>query len=165
MSQPSDDPRAVIEQLREDLSDYKEYVGQHHARMNQRIATLEEDNDRLTERVAELEAHIDPDPNGKEYEAMSRDERVHKIRTTLLEDAQHRHSGKAQMTYKEILRLFDNHPSDGYAYKLMKLAGKEAGFEYTNSTGTGKVIRVDTAAVNDETLVHAVNNRTSQEAA
>lgn len=63
------------------------------------------------------------------------------------------------MTYKEILRLFDNHPSDGYAYKLMKLASKEEGFEYADSNGTGKVIRVDTAAVNDETLVHAVNNR------
>ncbi|KYH24194.1 hypothetical protein HAPAU_36650 [Halalkalicoccus paucihalophilus] len=158
-------PRRSIEQLREDLSDYKEYVGQHHARMNQRIATLEEDNDRLTERVAELEAQLDPDPNGKEYESMSRDERVHKIRTTLFEDAQHRHSGKSQMTYKEILRLFDNHPSDGYAYKLLTLAGAEEGFEYADSNGTGKVVRVDTGAVNDETLVHAGNNRTSQEAA
>lgn len=162
MATTSNPSEETIEQLQEDLNDYKEYVGQQQARMNQRITTLEEENERLTERIAELEAQIDPDPTSKEYDAMSRGERVRKLRETLIDEAQRRHSGKAQMTYNDVLLLFDNHPSDGYAYKLMKLAGEEDGFEYTDSNG--KVIRVNAAAVKDETLFHAVNNPTTEEA-
>lgn len=127
----------------------------------ERVADLEEK--RLEERVGELEATVDPDPNSKSYDEMSRGERVRKIRETLVDESQRRHTGKAQMTYKDVLLLFDNHPSDGYAYKLMKLAGEEEGFQYADSDG--KVIRVDLDAVKDETLFHTVNNATEQEAA
>lgn len=153
----------IVEHLQDDLREYKQYVGQQQARMNRRIAILEDENERLTERVAELEAQVDPDPHSKAYDDMSRGERIRKIRETLVEEAQRRHTGKAKMSYKDVLLLFDNHPSDGYAYKLMELAAKEGGFEYTDSNG--KVVRVNTDAVKDESLFHTVNNSTSEEAA
>lgn len=108
-----DEVTEIVEQLQDDLCNHKEHVGQQ-AQMNQRITTLGDENERLTERVAKLEAQIDPDPHGKAYHAMSRGEHVRKICETLGEDAQRRHTRKAQMSYKDVLLLFDNQPSDGY---------------------------------------------------
>ena len=120
-----------------------------------RIERVEAENERLTERVAELEAAVDPDPTGKAYREMSRDEAVRKIRETVLEQAQRSHSGKAQMTYKEVLALLDHEPSVGHAYNLMERAGREDGFQYTDNNG--KVIQANSEGVKDETLFHGVN--------
>lgn len=137
-------------------------VGKMLQRLNKRIGKLESENDelrqeneRLTERVAELEAAVDPDPTGKAYKEMSRDEAVRKIRETVLEQAQRSHSGKAQMTYKEVLALLDHEPSVGHAYNLMERAGREDGFQYTDNNG--KVIQANSEGVKDETLFHGVN--------
>lgn len=57
------------------------------------------------------------------------------------------------MDYKAILLLFDNHPSAGYAYKRMKLAAQEDGFDYTekDKTDSGDIGRcVDEDADGDE---------------
>lgn len=49
-----------------------------------RVNTLEEENEELRDRVAELESQIDSDPTGKDYEDLTCDEKVQKIRETLL---------------------------------------------------------------------------------
>lgn len=137
-------------------------IGKLIHRMQKKIDRLERERDedqqtidRLTERVAELEANVDPDPTSKSYDEMDQSERVRKIRIALVEDAQRSVGGKAQMKYKEIQALFENRPSAGYAYKLMRIAGAEEGFEFIPNRP--KRIRVNSAGVNDETLFHTAN--------
>lgn len=137
-------------------------IGMMLEKRREDIERLEAENERLKERVAELEAKVDPDPTAKEYDEMDRSERVRKIRESLVTEAQRRTTNKSQMNYKEVLRLFDNHPSAGYVYKLMQLAANADGFKYTDKDG--KVIRVKADAVKDETLFHGVNNPSAMEA-
>lgn len=137
-------------------------VGKVIQGLNKRVSDLEKENkelrqknERLTERVAELEANVDPDPTAKDYDEMDRPERVRKLRECLVEQAQRSHGGKAQMRYKEVQALFDNRPSASYAYKLMRIAAGEDGFNYVDKNG--KAIRANTDAVKDETLFYGAN--------
>jgi hypothetical protein len=112
----------------------------------------------LESRVAELEELVDPDPGGKDYDQLTKDQKVNRVRTALLEQAEDR-NGKAKMNYKEVMWLFDGHPSPGHAYDLMERAGDLDGFTYDSAGGDGeKRVRVDAGAVNDDALIHAVNN-------
>lgn len=111
----------------------------------------------LAERVAELEELVDPDPGGTEYEQLTKDQKVHRLRKTLAENAA-TGVGSA-MKYREVMMLFDGHPSAGHCYDLMEAAATLDGFVY-DKAGNGKGekrIKVVLDNVNDETLVHAVN--------
>lgn len=113
----------------------------------------------LEQRVAELEELVDPDPGGKDYDQLTKDQKVRRVRTALLEQAADARNGKAKMNYKEVMWLFDGHPSPGHAYDLMERAGEIDGYAYDAAGGEGeKRVRVDSDAVNDDSLVHAVNN-------
>jgi hypothetical protein len=117
----------------------------------------------LENRVAELEELVDPDPGGKEYDQLTKDQKVHRVRTALVEQADDTRNGKAKMNYKEVMWLFDGHPSPGHAYDLMERAGELDGFAYDTAAGEGeKRVRVDIDGVNDDALVHAVNNDTAE---
>jgi len=117
----------------------------------------------LEERLAEMEELVDPDPGGKAYEQLTKDQKVHRVRTALLEQAGNARNGKAKMNYKEVMWLFDGHPSAGHAYDLMERAGSIDGYAYDAAGGDGeKRVRVDTDAVNDDALFHAVNNDQAQ---
>lgn len=123
------------------------------------LSHLRQENEELRERVAELEELVDPDPGGKEYEQLTKDQKVHRVRVALLDQATGTNNGKAKMNYKEIMWLFDGHPSAGHAYDLMERAGQLDGFAYDSAGGDGeKRVRVDAGDVNDDALVHAVNN-------
>jgi len=119
---------------------------------------LREENDELRERVAELEELVDPDPGGVAYEQLTSDQKVHRIRVALLEQATA--GNTPTMTYDEVRWLFDGKPSAGHAYDLMERAATADGYAYeTSGHGRGqKRIRVEPDAVNDERVVHAVNN-------
>jgi len=122
---------------------------------------LREENEQLKERVAELEELVDPDPGHTDYEQLTKDQKVHRIRKTLCEYAGST-GGTARMKYREVMMLFDGHPSAGHCYDLMERAGQIGGFAY-DAAGNGdgeKRIRVNVDDVNDETLLHAVNNAT-----
>lgn len=145
-------------------------VGKMLQRLNKRVGDLEKENrqlqkenERLRDRVAELEVKVEPDPMSMDYEEMDRDTRVRKIRETLVEEARRSVGGtKAQMKYRDVQFLFDNHPSAGYAYKLMRIAAEEDGFEFIDDTP--KRIRVNTEAVKDEAYFHTVNKAEIAEA-
>lgn len=113
----------------------------------------------LEERVAELEKVVDPDPGTTEYEQLTKSQKVHRIRKTLVENAA-RTNGRDGMKYKAVMTLFNGHPSPGHCYDLMERAGYADGFAYDESAGGEKRIQVDVADVNDETLVHAANKAT-----
>lgn len=118
---------------------------------------LREENDTLRERVAELEELVDPDPGGTAYEQLTRDQKIHRVRVALLEQAT---AGNAPvMKYTDVQWLFDGRPSPGHAYDLMELAADADGYVYeTGGHGDGqKRIRVEPDAVNDERVIHAAN--------
>lgn len=112
----------------------------------------------LEDRVAELEELVDPDPGGVAYEQLTSDQKVHRIRVALLEQAT---AGNAPtMKYDDVRWLFGGKPSAGHAYDLMERVANADGYVYeTGGHGDGqKRIRVEPDAVNDERIVHAVNN-------
>jgi len=123
-----------------------------------KLKRLGEENDRLRDRVAELEELVDPDPGGVAYEQLTRDQKVHRVRVTLLKQAT---AGKTPvMKYDDVRWLFDGKPSPGHAYDLMELVAEADGYVYEKGGhGKGqKRIRVDPEAVNDDRIVHAANN-------
>ena len=136
----SDDLEPLVDALRRQLKD-----------RTRRVEDLEK-------RVAELEELVDPDPGGVAYEQLTLDQKVHRIRVALLEQAS---AGNAPtMKYDDVRWLFDGKPSAGHAYDLMERAANADGYVYeTGGHGDGqKRIRVEPDAVNDERIVHAVNN-------
>jgi len=116
--------------------------------------------DELEGRLAELESLVDPDPGSTEYEQLTKAQKVRKLRVALLEQAENSNRGIAQMKYKDVMWLFDGHPSAGHCYDLMERAAEIEGYAY-DAAGNGdgdKRVRVESDAVNDERLFHAVNN-------
>lgn len=136
----SDDLEPLVDALRRQLKD-----------RTRRVEDLED-------RVAELEELVDPDPGGVAYEQLTRDQKVHRVRVALLEQAT---AGKTPvMKYDDVRWLFDGKPSPGHAYDLMELVAEADGYVYEKGGhGKGqKRIRVDPEAVNDDRIVHAANN-------
>ncbi|WP_224450552.1 hypothetical protein [Haloprofundus salilacus] len=122
------------------------------------IDELEAENERLSERLAELEQLVSPHPESVTYGQLTRSQKVHRIRNKLVDDAASRQTKKSQMVYKDVKWLFDGHPSPGHCYDLMRLAGELEGFSYETGDNRSNRVIVNLAAVNDETLIHAANN-------
>lgn len=116
--------------------------------------------DRLAEmeqRLAQLEGTVTPDPERKAYDEMDRSEKVQQLRIAAARQAK-KQGGGAAMTYSEVVSLFDGHPSVGYAYTLMELAGNGDGFAYEQRDDHPNRLTVNWHGVNDDAVVHAVNN-------
>lgn len=126
--------------------------------LRRKVNTQAERIDDLESRVAELEQLVDPDPGTTAYEQLTRDQKVHRVRVALLEQAIAGTS--AVMKYDDVRWLFDGKPSAGHAYTLMELAAEADGYTYEQGGhGKGqKRIRVEPDAVNDERVIHAANN-------
>lgn len=139
----TDEPHPLVEALQRKVNTQAD-----------RIETLED-------RLAELEELIDPDPGTTEYDQLTKDQKVFQIRKHLLTMADQT-NGRAAMKYKEVMALFNSHPSAGHCYDLMERAGHLDGFEYDKAGGGkgDKRVRVKADAVNDERLIHAVNKGT-----
>lgn len=122
---------------------------------------LRTENEELRESVAELEELVDPDPGATAYEQLTKGQKVHRVRKTLVERADAT-NGRAAMKYREVMMLFGGHPSAGHCYDLMERAGQLDGFAYdVAGNGDGdKRVRVNLDGVNEDADVHAVNNGT-----
>lgn len=128
-----------------------------------RISELEAENEQLREELTELHEIVNPDPGSTEYESLSKPQKVHRVRKYLVEQAASQATGKSQLVYREVITLFDGHPSPGHAYDLMEAAGALEGFDYGEDAGGTKRVTVNLDGVNDETLIHAANNATQSE--
>jgi hypothetical protein len=131
--------------------------------VGKRFDELNEQVDWLNSRLTEIEKLVSPDSGDTLYHEMDKDQRVFRVREYLLQQAVD--GNRRALGYREIKSLFDGHPSDGYCYELMKQAGRADGFSYGTKGGkdvhseTGeKAIRVIPADVNDERLIHGLNN-------
>lgn len=133
--------------------------------LRERVESLEDENDRLCECIAELEQVVDPDPNHTDYGQLGTDQKVYRVRRSLVETAG-RTGGKAAMEYTDVIRLFNGYPSPGHAYKLMRRAADYdpetdtshfEGIDYDKHSGENQRVLVNLDAVNDETLIHAAN--------
>lgn len=113
-----------------------------------------ENVEELTDRVAELEEQVDSlknqtaDPAAQEYQHMNKDEKVRAVREKIRTVAS-RSNGKAAMGYKDVIQLFDGHPSPGHAYNLMESAGLADGYHYGENRGGEKRLRVNLRKTDD----------------
>lgn len=117
---------------------------------------LKAENQQLRERVASLEGRVTPDPTAKEYDEMSRDERVRAVRLSCARKAAN-NKGKASYDYNDVDTLLDHHPSTGYCFKLLKLAAGLDGFEYEKRSDGNDRLIVTLDDVKDESILHTVN--------
>lgn len=130
--------------------------------LNRGRLTAFERLDELEEKVDSLMQTVDPNPERASYDQLTRDQKIHRIRTQLLKQAADT-NGRASMNYREIKMLFDGNPSDGHAYDLMEAAGQMDGYESQTEPNRRVIVRQED--VNDTSLVHIVNNRTTENTA
>ena len=125
------------------------------------------------QKIDDLDGRVTPNALSKSYHDKDRDELVFELRVVLCRRAKSS-NGKAQMDYNNVLSVFNEHPSDGYAYKLMKQAAdydedtKKShypGFTYKVFDDRPNKLRVDLDAVNDNAVLHAVKNEQQQRGA
>jgi chromosome segregation ATPase len=129
------------------------------------VAELEEHVGHLEDEVAALRSQVQVDPTTMAYEAMDRKQRVKKLRIALARRAR-QNGGRAYYRYRDVLSLFDEKPSDGYAFKLMRIAAgyddetrvsSVDGFEFGDHNGS-KALRAVWDDVSDDAVIHAVKN-------
>ena len=137
----------------------------------ERARRVEEQNQELLARVDRLETALDANPDGKTYEQMSRAERVRALQHYLVKIAIKR-GGTARIGYKDVLTFWRDKPSDGYAFKLMRLAAEyddethsaeKDGFGYGENQDGEIRLSVNVDAVSDQALVHSVKNELGAE--
>lgn len=124
--------------------------------LEEQLAEYEDERERLVFRVGKLESIL-PDESDP-YEDLSREERVMRVQNYVMERAWSS-NGRFQIDYNDVLALFNDKPSAGYCYKLMKLAGQEDGFSYDDSDG--KRLRVNLENVNGDGVLSRVNKAES----
>ena len=110
--------------------------------LEEEIDDLREENERLTYRVAELEAEK-PD-RSVDYEQLSLEDKVARVREELMIHANASMSGVASLDYRDVMvSLFNDKPSADHCYKLMRLAGQKDGFDYENPASGNRRVTVD----------------------
>jgi chemotaxis regulatin CheY-phosphate phosphatase CheZ len=110
--------------------------------------TALENVENLATRVENLEAKIEvlenraPDPSQKAYEDMDKADKVTVVRQKLKDVAENT-NGKAAMTYKDVLAIFDGRPSAGHAYDIMRSVKEVDGYDYGQNREGQKRITVN----------------------
>jgi len=111
--------------------------------LRRKVKDQEERITELEDTITELEAVVDklqeraPDPSRMEYDDMSRDDKVTVIQSKLKAEADAT-NGTAKAEYKDVIRMFDGHPSAGHAYGLMEAVGEREGCNYSEAPDGSK---------------------------
>jgi len=128
--------------------------------MREELWDLQDENDDLRERVAELEMIVGTDTDHVAYEQMTKQQKVNTLREALIQDAVSK-DGRSSMKYAEARSALGNRPSPGHTYDLMELAGEADGYAYGEKNGT-KRLTVNIDAVNDQRYLRVANNATDE---
>ncbi len=148
----------TTQELAEEIQTKYNLLLEDFLELEEEVSALREENERLRERVNELDSVVDPDPSA-EYDDLTKEQKVRKLRKALLREAM-TGTGQAAMQYDEVRALFNMNVSPGHAYNLMEAAGEMDGFGYDTSGGQNqgqKRVTCDAGVVNDESLIHSVN--------
>lgn len=121
------------------------------------IDDLRAENERLRERVAELEATTEV---SDDYDQLDRDTKVGMVRGHLIDRARAQH-GMAAIDYDDVMwEVFDGEPSADHCYTLMRLAAQAEGFKIRDPSGENRQLIVNLDATNDLTgFSHANKDR------
>lgn len=117
---------------------------------NEAVETVED----LTERVADLEAQVEvledraPSPDDQTYQEMDRMDKAAVVESKLQAEADAT-NGTAQMSYTDVVRVFDGRPSAGHAYDIMETAATADGISLGQDPDGQKRITYDDRRVND----------------
>lgn len=116
------------------------------------------------DRLATLEAVVETDPTALDYEQMTKEDKVRRVRQHLVEEARGTGRGRAAMNYNEVKWLFDGQISPGHCYNLMEHAGDMSGFEYETFEGDRQHrVTVNTGRVNADAGFHSLNKASTEE--
>lgn len=119
-----------------------------------KVNQLEQENERLRERVAELEATQE---SSDDYERLDRDTKVGMVRGHLIDRARAQH-GKAAIDYDDVMwEVFDGEPSADHCYTLMQLAEQADGFDVRERSGENRQLVVNLDATKDLTAFSHAN--------
>lgn len=92
----------------------------------------------LVREVENLRAEVEvleqraPEPSKMDYDQMDKADKVTVVRQKLKKQAEGT-NGRAAVTYKDVVRMFDGHPSAGHAYDLMETAATDDDYSYGES--------------------------------
>lgn len=112
--------------------------------------------EQLEDTVERLQKVVDTDMDAKEYDQLTRQDKVREVRDTLVREAMD-YGGTARLEYGEVRAIFGNRPSPGHTYDLMELAGEAEGFAYDDSDDTPQRVTVELERVNEDMIVRAAN--------
>jgi cell division septum initiation protein DivIVA len=122
--------------------------------LRRKVKTLEDRLDDLEAENTELRSIVEtlqdraPDPSRMDYDAMDKADKATVVRSKLKAEAEST-TGKAAASYKDVIRMFDGHPSAGHAYDLMDAAAERDGMSINTSPEGQKRLTYNTARVND----------------
>jgi predicted RNase H-like nuclease (RuvC/YqgF family) len=122
--------------------------------LRRKVKNQEERIDELESTITELETVVDklqeraPDPSRMDYEDMDRADKVTVVRSKLKAEAEAT-NGTAKAEYKDVIRMFDGHPSAGHAYQLMEAAGSKDGCNYNEAPDGTKRVTYRVGGVNN----------------
>lgn len=152
-SSPSGPEMAVIRKLVYDLAELdgeleREYTDvplMEAAKMAvENVETLRSDLETTRAQLEQMKDRV-PEPSRKAYDDMDKHDKVTVLRQKLKDQAENT-NGTAYVQYKDVVRMFDGHPSPGHAYDLMETAAQAEGYNYgTNPEGEKRL----TYTVND----------------
>jgi len=113
--------------------------------LEQDVADLEAENERLRERLVALEASK---PDQTDYQNLDRHTKVGMVREHVVQRAQQQH-GKAAVDYDDVMwEVFDGEPSADHCYTLMERAATAEGFQIRDPKGENRQLTVDIDATN-----------------
>jgi len=131
------------------------------AKVNE-LEAIEEEVDELREELTAVKLRVSEFDEENDYEAMTRDEKIGKVREHAFNKAVESH-GKAALDYDDIMwGPFDGDPSADFCYKLMRLAADSPGFEVRDPAGESRKLTVNAEAAKQGPVFSSAN-KTPQE--
>jgi len=131
------------------------------------LANAQDRIDHLAGRVVELEVDRERREEEREYEDLSRDEKIGKVRRYGFREARE-NGGGINLEYNDIKRyVFDGQPSAMHCYDLMRWAANGQGtnsgadgFEYRESSSRTNHLHVDAAEARRWAAAYSKNKHT-----
>ncbi|MFC7323224.1 hypothetical protein ACFQMF_01385 [Halorubrum rutilum] len=128
-----------------------------------RVDDLEDEINELQEEVAVLELRLSEFDDDRDYQQLSRAERVGLVREHAFQKAT-AGSGVAALDYDDIKwEVFEGEPSADYCYTLMQLAADVRGFEVRTPANGNRSLTVDAQEAKRGAVFSSANKTASEE--